>query len=636
MSGFGADTTSYYTPYKFGQGFSWDCLPNQSGSTMPMPWMQNSMPVFNPTFSADSLMNWNPGVCGWGSCNSSYPSSSSNSSTLEEMQEKERKNVVLEEKKFFKLKQEEKEVKKSLEKENQSLKKIEESKLKDGSANLVKDFKDLTNGEKIKIAAFNAFKGIGNVCKSIVGVEADGSFNLKKCIRNIAIAAGTAVVCYFAAPVVAAAAIALGASTAVAATCATVASGAVTTLTYAGLAAGVVKTGKGVYDAVQADTTEEFDKATQDIGQGAFIALASRAGLKGSAKAAGVLSKVPAGSSMFSKFGASVKNVLVNPWKAARVQGVAASRGAQRAVAQTGATSIIGRISNWCSSKTGWYRVLAARQSVKNISVATSRKQFVEAFNNTKTSIENRIAKIEAELNSATSNAKKATLDHERNGLYEILDKLDNVKTHGDWRSLRKFAAQAAKDTGKMRGKWYTRPFTRDKEITIDSHNFKRADLLDDLKKVRAEQKAVAAEIQQLTRLRMESMSQMAKMSSSSTLSRNVSDFGFSSKWYAKPLNWAKTKWDCGMSTFEKIMGGMNISFIAMEPWWALQPIVRQTYMMPVNGLTLFHDPVLDKPEGELISAADVTNLEQKYKMEIKKLKQQKMSIEAKLEAFNA
>ena len=59
---------------------------------------------------------------------------------------------------------------------------LEAGKQEDGSANVVKKFKDLTKGEKIKMAAFNMIKGIGNVCKSIVGVEADGSFNLKKCI----------------------------------------------------------------------------------------------------------------------------------------------------------------------------------------------------------------------------------------------------------------------------------------------------------------------------------------------------------------------------------------------------------------------------------------------------------------------
>ena len=558
-----------------------------------------------------------------------------------------------------------------LQKENNKLQaQLAKGKQKDGSAHIVKDFKDLTGWEKTKIAGMNMLKGIGNVCKSLVGIEADGKFNWKKCLRNVVIAAGTVVLCCFAPPVAAAVAAGLGASAATAATCATVASGAVTALTYAGLAAGTVKTGKGIYDACQADTTEEFDKATQDIGQGAFIALTSRAGLKAGARTAGTLTSITkphisAEASMLQRLWANTKyagacvaqegkNLLptrLSSWKfwkktswttsdyfkVAGVQGKIASEAAQNAVAPTAATNIFGRFSNWCSRKTGWYRVSSARQAIKNIPVKKARNEFNNAFTTTKNNIETQISAIETKLNDVTlTNLQKVTLEHQRTGLYKVLCKLDEVKTHSDWRTLRKLSAQIAKDTGRMRGKWYTRPFTGGKDITIESNTFKRADLLDDLAIIKTEQEALAAEIQQLTRLKMESMSQMATMSSSSRLSRQVSDFGFSSRLYARPLNWAKTKWDVGTSGFEKAMGVMNAGFIVMEPWWALQPVVKQAACQPVNMLTLFYDPVIDKPEGETIDEKTVAALEEKYKKEAETLKTQLSQIESKLESYQA
>ena len=71
-------------------------------------------------------------------------------------------------------------------------------------------------------------------------------------------------------------------------------------------------------------------------------------------------------------------------------------------------------------------------------------------------------------------------------------------------------------------------------------------------------------------------------------------------------MNWGKSKLDSGMTKTEWVMGTLNVGAMVVEPWWALQPLVRQNALMPVNLLTLFYDPVLDKPEGEMISAEEV------------------------------
>lgn len=59
-----------------------------------MPWMQNAVPVFNPTFNAtDSLGTFTPGIYGWGTSSGSSTGSSESSDSLDEFQRKEAESV---------------------------------------------------------------------------------------------------------------------------------------------------------------------------------------------------------------------------------------------------------------------------------------------------------------------------------------------------------------------------------------------------------------------------------------------------------------------------------------------------------------------------------------------------------------
>ena len=532
-----------------------------------------------------------------GSSSSSSSSSTGNITSIEDYKkERARENAAkLEAVKDLNTVKEQKDTVKT------ELKKIEEGIQEDGSAVVVKEFKELSTWDKIKIGGLNVFKGIGNVCKSIVGIEADGSFNLGKCIRNFAITAIGVALCVFAAPIVAATATALGASAAAAATAATVAGGIVTATSYATLIGGAIKTGIGISDACNATTTEEFDKATQEIGQAGFMVLASRAGIKGSAKAAGFASRAAKPASTAPSIGgkilgglkydpnvacANAKNLFINPWKAIRKQGVEAGEEAFKA-------------------KGFFKRVNAAKKGIKDINIKAAKRKYQKSLNNTTKSIKDKIQDLESKINSTNNQNEKLVLTQQKQRLENLQTSLNNPETltRKRWKVLRLRAQQNTKETGKLRGKWYSRWFKKDKEITINSQTIKRSKVSELLKQVKAEEKALASQIQQLTKLRMESMSKMAKHSSYKT---EVENFGFSTKWYSRPLNWGKSKLDSGMTKTEWVMGTLNVGAMVVEPWWALQPLVRQNALMIVNLLTLFYDPVLDKPEGEMISAEEV------------------------------
>ncbi len=106
----------------------------------------------------------------------------------------------------------------------------------------------------------NLIKGIGNVCKSFVGVDPKtGKWDPVKCIRNVGIAVGVAALCVFAAPLGAAAAAALGGG-AIAAGVGTAVAAIPTALAYGGIATGAYMAGKGIYDTAKADTLQEFDQ----------------------------------------------------------------------------------------------------------------------------------------------------------------------------------------------------------------------------------------------------------------------------------------------------------------------------------------------------------------------------------------
>lgn len=111
--------------------------------------------------------------------------------------------------------------------------------------------------------AASAGTALANMGKSLAGYDKDGKFSLKKCLTNVAITAAAIGACFipFAGP-----AIGYG------------------LLAY-GIGSGAVGVYKGAKKLNNAATEEEKEQARQDICSGAFVGIASAAGMRGLGKA---------------------------------------------------------------------------------------------------------------------------------------------------------------------------------------------------------------------------------------------------------------------------------------------------------------------------------------------------------------
>lgn len=136
---------------------------------------------------------------------------------------------------------------------------IKTAQKKDGSAVVRPDSKKLGFWGKASRWLGNAGSALKNMAKGIAGFEKDGSWNWKKCLRNVAITALAVGACFI--PVVGPA------------------------IGYGLAAFGVGSAGVGIIKGAsklkQAKTEEEIDKAQQDICANAFIGITSAFGLRG-------------------------------------------------------------------------------------------------------------------------------------------------------------------------------------------------------------------------------------------------------------------------------------------------------------------------------------------------------------------
>lgn len=134
--------------------------------------------------------------------------------------------------------------------------------------------------QKLWRGAKNAGLAALNTAGSLFGLEADGSWNWKKCLKNVGMIAGTVALCAlapYAAPAVAAVAGSLGASAATA-TAIGVAAGKVAAFTVGAVKVGTkaarayaaYKCAEGVYNGCTAETTKEFDESWQQVGSAGF------------------------------------------------------------------------------------------------------------------------------------------------------------------------------------------------------------------------------------------------------------------------------------------------------------------------------------------------------------------------------
>lgn len=547
-----------------------------------MPWLQPYMPTFN---GGAGVGGWGSSIySGWGGFAGSSSSSSSSSTDisnlsfeeykkLKEKQSAEKAKIITEARATLA------EVDPKIKELNTKIAQIEKGKQADGSSNYIEDFDKIKTGKKLGMAAMNMLDGVGNVCKSLIGFDKDGKWNPVKCIRNVAIAVGVGVLCVYAAPLGAAVAaklgggaVAVGIGQAIAAT--------KVVLPAVGLASGTIMTGAGIYNTCKADTLDEFNKGTQQIGQGLFIGLSSAAGLRGISKSAGVAAT---GNGMWSNLGASVKNTFVNPWKAVGAE-FSAAQNALNAPTLAGATA-----------KTGFFNsVKTAKKGVDGLHYNVSNKAFTEAQTKACKTLNDKITEVKTKILNSSDAKDKAMLNTELKNLESQLNLVKNAKTRQQWIELGK-KTDLKKE---IDYKWYHKlGFGKNREYTIDGQKMTARELKPLLKNAKSDMSIVKTDVKAAMTSKMNQASRFATYDKTT-----AKDMGLSTKWYLAPYNWIKTKLGIGVTGMEIFGTALTITC----PWYLLQPIVRNSCFQPINVMTAIN-PIYNPTLGDTLTAEECT-----------------------------
>ncbi len=369
-------------------------------------WM--SYPTWNQPWSSSVSMPWS----------SSVPSSSTSDEKKVTSQEKEpvlsfseRVAQVRFEKDKDKIIKEidaEKNIKEFEEQKQQ----IEKNKKADGSSSVTVSTKKQGFWGKAGRWLSNAGSALANMGKSFVGIEEDGSWNWKKCLKNVGIAAAVVGATFIpvVGPVISAGLLATG------------------------VVSGAVGVAKGVSKLNDARTDAEVDKAQQDICSAAFVGLASIFGLRGlgkgfrtSATTASQASSAAARSGIgkvvesASNFG---RDMTVNAFKAT----ASAVKADKAAIAGQG---ISGFFKEWGTKMSDSWR-----------SFGDWKERYKKQHKELETSLNNKLNDITNKLNTETNAAKRALLQEEKSmlelNLAELRSLGSRIKTKADYEKLLK------------------------------------------------------------------------------------------------------------------------------------------------------------------------------------------------------
>lgn len=236
-------------------------------------------------------------------------------------------------------------ISKKLEATKQTKAQVEKAKKSDGSSSVRTPYKKLGFWGKVGRWCSNAGSAVVNIGKNLVGIEKDGKWNWKKCLKNVAITAAAIGACFI--PVVGPA-IGYG-------------------LAATGVAMGAYGTVKGISNLKNASDNDDeaIDNAQQEIFTGAFTAVTSAFGLRGIGKgvSASNASVAAERASVAGKAWQSVsqfgRDVTVNAWRA-----TGEAMKADRAL-------IGGQSGNW--GITRFFKATGAK--IKNINNYTNQEQ---------------------------------------------------------------------------------------------------------------------------------------------------------------------------------------------------------------------------------------------------------------------
>ena len=354
------------------------------------PWLKPMMPIYTPDFSFGAFPNFSI---------SSPSTSAKKPETLEERKARLDKEYTHKKE----IEAQSTEVSKAIEQVDESIELIKSGKKEDGSSVVTPKRKGQSFWGKALRTVVNIGKGIGNTVAGIIGFDGPGfrNWNWKKCVKNIAIAATAVAACAIpvAGPVIA------------------------TGLLYAGLVAGVVSVGKGVYDAATAKTDEERDKAEQNIGAGIFVGVSSAIGLRGVGKTFRLANPSQASAAVprTSRVGkaAEYTSNFVRDMFANTVRATKAAVSADKAAV----------------ASNGWANVY--KQHIKDSIKLTDKdtKKFDKKKEEISSNIDKRLTEIEQNLQTATAQ-EKAFLQMEKDYLVNVKTKVNGAKSKSDWDNL--------------------------------------------------------------------------------------------------------------------------------------------------------------------------------------------------------
>ena len=304
------------------------------------------------------------------------------------------------------------EIKTSIETVDEGIKDIKKSKKKDGSAVVSKSRKDMNFWQRAGRLFKNMGKGIVNIGKSFIGIDENGKWNWKKCLKNVAIAAACIGACFIPGGVGLVAGYALAAT---------------------GVIGGAIGIGKSAVAMSKAKTDEEKDIAQQNLGAGIFTTVTSAVGLRGVARAAGTATtattatNATSSGSRLASLGTKISNfgkdISVNAYK-----------GAKNAYKNIGPEwNAQFRADGKFSGKEFWSAYKG------NISDALRPKHYGNKFTNKKTDILNKlddqIRNLDTEI-AAKSGTERAMLECQKEALLSVKNKTNTAKTKADWDAL--------------------------------------------------------------------------------------------------------------------------------------------------------------------------------------------------------
>ena len=241
--------------------------------------------------------------------------------------------------------------------------------------------------------------------------------------------------------------------------------------------------------------------------------------------------------------------------------------------------------------------VKAARAGIKNLHADVKMDKFNAEQAKVKNTLDSYKQNLEAKINSATNAKEKVAYELQKKWVTKYSAKLETAVKRSDWKELNKLTKEMNSELKPY--KWYNRGSA---QYEINGQTFTKAELQSLMKDFRS---TIDSNIKGIAQLKSETMAGVAR---SQKYASDVTDYGFSTKWYSTPLNWGYKKYDKGITKGDIVTGAMTLS----APVYALQPALNNPYMT-ANNIAILADPSYEKHQGDIMAADQVAAQDQQF-----------------------